>query len=117
MYTFISEKAMAPQSSTIAWKILENPMDGGAWWAAGHDRRDLAAIASSFYTGFPGGSSGERTGWPIQETKETQVQSLAWEDPLVEGVGTPSSILAWRIPWTEEPGGLLYTGSQKAGYN
>ena len=36
----------------------------------------------------------------------TWVQSLGWEDPLEEGVGTHSSILAWRIPWTEEPGGL-----------
>ena len=35
-----------------------------------------------------------------------QVQSLGWEDPLEEGMATNSSILAWRIPWTEEPGGL-----------
>ena len=35
-----------------------------------------------------------------------QVQSLSWEDPLEEGVANHSSILAWRIPWTEEPGGL-----------
>ena len=39
-----------------------------------------------------------------QETKETQVQSLDWEDPLEKGMPTHSSILAWRIPWTEEPG-------------
>ena len=37
------------------------------------------------------------------------VQSLAWEDPLEEGMATHSSILAWRIPWTEEPGGLQST--------
>jgi len=37
---------------------------------------------------------------------EIQVQSLGWEDPLEEGLTTHSSILAWRIPWTEEPGGL-----------
>ena len=35
-----------------------------------------------------------------------QVQSLGWEDPLEEGMATHSSMLAWRIPWTEEPGGL-----------
>ena len=35
-----------------------------------------------------------------------QVQPLDWEDPLEEGMATPLSILAWRIPWTEEPGGL-----------
>ena len=37
---------------------------------------------------------------------ETWVQSLGWEDPLEEGMATHSNILAWRIPWTEEPGGL-----------
>ena len=38
------------------------------------------------------------------------VQSLGWEDPLEEGMETHSSILAWRIPWTEEPGGLQSMG-------
>ena len=42
----------------------------------------------------------------MQESKETQVQSLGQEDPLEEGMATHSSILAWRIPQTEEPGGL-----------
>ena len=41
------------------------------------------------------------------------VWSLRWEDPLEEGMGTHSSILAWRIPWTEEPGGLQSMGSQR----
>ena len=44
--------------------------------------------------------------------QETQVRSLGWEDPLEKGMATHSSILAWRIPWTEEPGGLLSMGSQ-----
>ena len=39
--------------------------------------------------------------------QETQVQSLGWEDPLEKGMATHFSILAWRIPWTEEPGRLL----------
>ena len=39
---------------------------------------------------------------PAQETQETCVQSLGWEDPLEEGMGTHSSILAWELPWTEE---------------
>ena len=43
---------------------------------------------------------------------ETWVQSLGWEDPLEKGKATHSSILAWRIPWTEEPGGLQSTGLQ-----
>ena len=42
--------------------------------------------------------------------QETQVPSLGWEDPLEKGMATHSSILAWRIPWTEEPGGLQSMG-------
>ena len=49
----------------------------------------------------------------MQEMEETRVQSLGWEDPLEEGMATHSSIPAWRIPWTEEPGGLQSTGSQR----
>ena len=45
--------------------------------------------------------------------KETWVQSLGWEDPLEKGTATHSSILAWRIPWTEEPGGLQFTGLER----
>ena len=44
--------------------------------------------------------------------QETWVQSLGWEDPLEKGMATHSSILAWRIPWTERPGGLQPMGSQ-----
>ena len=44
--------------------------------------------------------------------QETQVQPLSQEDPLEKGMATHCSILAWRIPWTEEPGGLQSTGSQ-----
>ena len=49
--------------------------------------------------------------------QETQVQSLGWEDPLEKGMATRSSILAWRIPWTEEPGGLQSMESQKVGHD
>ena len=42
----------------------------------------------------------------LPAVKETQVQSLGWEDPLKKGMAIHSSILAWRVPWTEEPGGL-----------
>jgi len=45
--------------------------------------------------------------------QETLVQFLGWEDPLEEGMATHSSILAWRIPWTEEPSGLQSVGSQE----
>ena len=50
---------------------------------------------------------------PTQEPREVWVPSLGQDDPLEEGVVTHSSILAWRIPWTEEPGGLQSIGSQR----
>ena len=46
--------------------------------------------------------------------QETWVRSLGWEDPLEEGMATHSSILAWRIPWTEEPGGLQSMGHKES---
>ena len=48
----------------------------------------------------------------MQETQEVQVRSLGQEDPLEEGMATHSSILTWRSPWTEEPGGLQSKGLQ-----
>ena len=49
--------------------------------------------------------------------RDTRVPSLGWEDPLEKEMAAHSSILAWKIPWTEEPGGLQSTGSQRAGHN
>ena len=49
----------------------------------------------------------------MQEMQETQVPSLGWEDPLEEDMATHSSILAWRIPWTEEPHGLCPHGQKE----
>ena len=46
----------------------------------------------------------------LPAVQETWVQSVGWKDPLEKGVATHSSILAWRIPWTEEPGGLQVHG-------
>ena len=77
---------------------------------------------------FLGRSSGEGIGYPLQYSwaslvaqtvknppamPGTWVQSLGWEDPLEEGMATHSSVLAWRIPWTEEPGRLQSSGSQR----
>ena len=59
----------------------------------------------------------------LSAVQETQVRSLGWEDPLEEGMAIHSSILAWRIPWTEEPAGLQsmggynLLGSQRVGHN
>ena len=48
---------------------------------------------------------------------ETWVRSLGWEDPLEKEMATHSSILAWKIPWTEEPGRLKSVGSQRVGHD
>ena len=61
--------------------------------------------------------------WVAQTVKnlpamqKTWIQSLDWEDPLEKDMATHSSILAWRIPWTEQPGGLQSTGSQRVRHN
>ena len=65
--------------------------------------------------GFPGGSTLKNLP-AIQETQETQAQSLGQEDPLEEGMVTHSNILAWRIPRTEESGGLQSKGLQRVGH-
>ena len=52
---------------------------------------------------------------PIMQ--ESQVRSLGWEDPLEKAMATHSSTLAWKIPWTEEPGRLQSVGSQRVGHD
>ena len=64
-------------------------------------------ISLRFNVGFPGGSDSKN----LPAVQETWVQSLGQEDPLKKGMATYSSILAWRVPWTEEPGGLQSMGS------
>ena len=53
----------------------------------------------------------------LPSLQETWVQSLGWEDTLEKGMATHSSILAWTIPWTEEPGGLQSMGSKRVRHN
>ena len=65
---------------------------------------------------FPSGSAVKNLP-ALQEVQEMLVRSLGWEDPLEEGTATHSSILAWRIPWTEEPGGLQSIGLQSVGHD
>ena len=83
------EKAMAPHSSTLAWKI---PMDRGAWWAAIHGVAKSRTQLSDFTFTF-------------------QVHALEKE------MATHSSVLAWRIPGTGEPGGLPSMGSHRVEHN
>ena len=63
--------------------------------------------------GFPGGS--EVNNLPAKQ--ETQVRSLGWDDPLEKEMATHSRILAWKTPWTEEPGGLQSAELQGVGHN
>ena len=58
---------------------------------------------------FPGGSDGKELTCDVGDL----IPSLSWEDPVEEVMATHSSILAWRIPWTEEPGGIQSMGSQR----
>ena len=62
---------------------------------------------------FPGGSVGEESAC----NEGDPVRSLGREDPLEKGMSTHSSILIWRIPWTEEPGGLQSIGSERVGHD
>ena len=59
----------------------------------------------------------ERTCLPMQETQETGLPPLGREDPLEKQMATHSHVLVWRVPWTEEPGGLQSMGSQGDGHN
>ena len=52
----------------------------------------------------------------LSSVQETRVQSLGWEDPLEKEMATHSSTLAWKIPWSEEPGRLQSMGSQRVGH-
>ena len=53
----------------------------------------------------------------LSAMQETQVRYLGWEDPMEQEMATHSSMLDWRIPWTEEPGGLWSIGSQRVRHN
>ena len=66
--------------------------------------------------GFPGGSVVKNLP-AMQELQETQVRSLGREDPPEKGMATHSSILVWRVPWTEEPGGIQSMELQRAGHD
>ena len=73
----------------------------------------LPWLALSSTQGFPDSSLVKNP----PAVQETPVQLLGWEDPLEKGKATHSRILAWRIPWTEEPGGLQSMRSQRVGHD
>ena len=100
---------------------LENPRDGGAWWAAVYGVAQswtwLKWLSSSSSKHLWGAFLVAQMVKNLPAVQETQVRSLGWEDPLEKGMATYSSILAWRIPWTEEPGRLQPMGLQTVGHN
>ena len=65
----------------------------------------------------PGASLVAQSVKNLPAVQETHVRSLGWEDPLEKEMATHSSILAWKISWTEEPGGLQSMGSQRVGHD
>ena len=79
-------------------------MDRGARWAAVHGVTILVSLMAQIVKNLPA-------------MQETQVQSLGWEDVLEKGMATHSSILAWVIAWTEEPGRLQSMGLQRVEHN
>ena len=114
-------KAMAPHSSTLAWKIPGTGEPGGLLsmgsHRVGHDWSDLAAAAVLPILRFPSSSvvKNPLSGCNKVSTQEMLVWSLDQEDPLEKEMATPSSILAWKSPWTDEPGRLQSMGLQKSG--
>ena len=74
-------------------------------------------LSPTVYMGLSGGASGKEPACQCRRLSEMQVQSLGQEDPLKEEMATHSSILAWRVPWTEEPGVLQSIGSQRVGHH
>ena len=100
------EKKMVTHSSVLAWRIPGTGEPGGlpsmGSHRVRHDWSDLAAAAAVVKN--------------LPAMQETQVRPLGQEDSLEKGMTTHSSILAWRIPRTEEPGRLHFRGSQRVGH-
>jgi len=78
---------------------------------AAHDIISFSFFFMAEYSGFPGGASTKEPACQCRR-QETRVQPVDWEDSLEKGTATHSRILAWRIPWTEEPGGLQFIGHE-----
>ena len=99
------EKEMAIHSSTLAWRIRGTAeLVGCRLW--GRTKSDVTEVTQQ-----------SRLCLSLPAMRETWVRFLGREDPLEKEMATHSSILAWRIPWTEEPGGLQSTGLQRVAHD
>ena len=76
----------------------------------------VSSIGILLFKDFPGGSVVKNLP-ALQKMQETRVRPLGGEDPLEKGMATHCSVLAWRIPWTEEPGRLQSVGLQRVGHD
>ena len=132
--TIQSQPQHPGQICTCIWTVSVEPGAGNPpatelWIRAATARASWPSMAGSVLTpnntasdtnvrhrGFPGGSAVKNLP-AMQETWETQVRSVDWEDPMVKGMATHSSVLAWRIPRTEAPGELQSVGLQRVGHN
>ena len=91
------------------WSRLPFPSPGDL-----HDQGWILGLLHWQVDSLPLHHNGKKIHLPMKETQEMQVRFLGWEDPLEVETATFSNILAWEIPWTEEPGGLQSMGSQKS---
>ena len=90
--------------------IVSNTWHGPQCYRICHSR--MTKVVRTFVC-FPGSSDGKASAYNAGD----RVRSLGWKDPLEKEMATHSSIHAWKIPWTEEPGGLQSMGSQRTGHN
>ena len=108
------EKEMAIHSSILAWKISWTGKPGRSMRSQRvrhHWVSSLSYMYIQYHIAFPGNSVVKN----LPAVQETQIQSLGQEDPLEKGMATHSSILAWKISWTEKPSRLQSVGLQTVG--
>ena len=99
----------------LQYFCLENSMNGGACQATVHGVTKSWTRLSDFTFTFSIAEASLRKNPPAMQ--ETRVRSLGWENPLEKEMAIQSSTIAWKIPWTEEPGRLQSLGSQRVGHD
>ena len=105
------EKEMATHSSILAWRIPRTEEPGGLQSSGSQKESDTTERLHFHFHFLITGEAQMVKNLPAMQ--ETRVQPLGWENPMEEGVATHSSVPAWRIPCTEEPGGPQSIGSQR----